>query len=225
MFPFRDLNPPPGPALMTWALLVANLAVAGLVLADPPLAWRLALSPRALAAGQPGAGLVTHLFVHAGPLHLAGNMLFLWVFGPNLEGQTGRIGFVLFYLACGACAAVAHAAWAPDSTVPLIGASGAVAGVMGGYLLLFPRGRVEVIAFLGVILRRYRLRAWVVILAWGGLQLALGLFAQGPAGPAYWAHVGGLAAGVVLALPLFLRRGGRRFWAANKGRPPHPVRR
>ncbi len=224
MFPIRDHNPPERAAIVTWALLAANVAVFLLTWADPFLMRQLALYPLAASLGQPGPGLVTHMFVHAGLLHLAGNLLFLWVFGPNLEDQMGRLSFLVFYVACGLLAAGAHVASTPHSVVPMIGASGAIAGVMGGYLLLFPRARVDVIAVLGPILRRYRVRAWVVLIAWVVLQLGMGLVAQGDAGTAYWAHVGGFAAGLVLTLPLFLRRGGRDFWARNDGRPPHPPR-
>lgn len=223
MVPIRDHNPPARPALVTWALLAANIAVFLWGWADPWLMRRLALYPLAVSMGQPGPGLATHMFVHAGLLHLAGNLLFLWVFGPNLEDQMGRPGFAVFYVACGLLAAAAHVARVPQSMVPMVGASGAIAGVMGGYLLLFPRARVDVIVFVGV-LRRYRVRAWVVLAGWAVLQLGMGLVAQGEAGTAYWAHVGGFAAGLVLTLPLFLRRGGPAFWARNQGRPPHPPR-
>lgn len=224
MFPIRDHNPPERASPVTWALLAANVVVFALTWAGPLVLRQWALYPLAVSMGQPGPGLVTHMFLHAGLLHLAGNLLFLWVFGPNLEDQMGRLAFLAFYLACGVLAALAHVASAPRSMVPMVGASGAIAGVMGGYLLLFPRARVDVIAVLGPILRRYRVRAWVVIGAWVALQLGMGTFAQGETGPAYWAHVGGFAAGLVLTLPLFLRRGGRAFWALNDGRPPHPPR-
>ena len=143
MFPIRDHNPSARTPYVTHALILLNVAM---FLITMPWAggqvglWhRLALYPVAIAHGEWLWGLATHMFLHAGILHLAGNMLFLWVFGDNLEDQMGGLGFLVFYLACGLAAAGAQIAAVPMDDIPMVGASGAIAGVMGGYLLMFPR--------------------------------------------------------------------------------------
>ncbi len=151
----------------------------------------------------------TAMFVHEGWLHIIGNMLFLWIFGNNVEDAMGRARFLTFYLMCGVAAAYAQTAVRPDSTVPNIGASGAIAGVLGAYILLYPRARVLTLVpvfifFLPIIM----LPAWVVIAAWFVLQLFGGLLSLGAAaggGVAFFAHVGGFVAGLLL-VGLFARR-------------------
>lgn len=224
MFPIRDHNPSSRTPHVTYALIVINIAM---FLLTMPWAggqvglWdRLALYPVAVTHWEWLWGLVTHMFLHAGIMHIAGNMLFLWVFGDNLEDQMGPLGFLAFYLACGLAAAAGQVMADPDSGVPMIGASGAIAGVMGGYLLMFPRARVDVIAIIIVFIKRFTIPAWVLLAVWFGLQL-ISTFAMRDDGVAYIAHIGGFVAGAVLALPLFIRRGGRAFWDATRGRPPH----
>jgi membrane associated rhomboid family serine protease len=149
------------------------------------------------------------MFVHEGWLHIIGNMLFLWVFGNNVEDAMGKARFLAFYLLCGIAAAAAQTAIRPDSTVPNIGASGAIAGVLGAYIMLYPRARVLTLVpvfifFLPIIM----LPAWVVIAAWFVLQLFGGLLSLGAAaggGVAFFAHVGGFIAGLLL-VSLFARR-------------------
>jgi membrane associated rhomboid family serine protease len=228
MFPIRDHNPSATTPLVTWALLVANVAIHLWVftLSDRAL-WALygdwALIPARLSAGEGWETLVTSTFLHAGWLHLAGNMLFLWIFGDNLEEALGRVRFLLFYLACGAAAGAGQWLWEPASLVPTIGASGAIAGVMGGYLLLFPKARVDVLIFLVIIIRVIPVSAWIILLGWLAIQVWSGLGADGMAGGvAYWAHVGGFVAGFVLLVPLWLARGGPAFWTRTDGAPPHP---
>lgn len=227
MFPIRDHNPSQRTPYVTRLLILANIVIylltaewaGGMV-----RKWYdLALYPLAIQQGVYLHGLVTHMFLHAGLLHLAGNMLFLFVFGDNLEDQMGRIGFTVFYLSCGLLAGGAQILADPYSTVPMVGASGAIAGVMGAYLLMFPRARVDVIAIVVVFIRRFTIPAWVMLGAWFGLQLVLGAVAQGETGVAYWAHSGGFMAGIILALPLFIRRGGPAFWSQTHGIPPHPA--
>ena len=224
MFPIRDHNPSLRTPYVRNVLIFLNLV---LFLVTEPWAggalalWdRLALYPVAIMHGDWLWGLVTHMFLHAGILHLAGNMLFLWVFGDNLEDQMGPLGFAVFYLACGLAAAAGQIAADPFGTIPMVGASGAIAGVMGAYLLLFPRARVDVIAIIIIFFKRFTMPAWVLLLVWFGLQLVSGVAAVND-GVAYVAHAVGFVAGGVLALPLFVRRGGRRFWNANHGHPPH----
>lgn len=224
MFPIRDHNPSERPAYVRNALILLNLLM--FLLTEPWLGgmvhlWdRLALYPLAVSHGDWLWGLVTHMFLHAGIMHLAGNMLFLWVFGDNLEDQMGHFGFLVFYLACGLAAAGGQVLSDPESTIPMVGASGAIAGVMGGYLLLFPRARVDVIAIIIIIIKRFTIPAWVLLLAWFGIQL-LSSALVADEGIAHVAHAAGFAAGVLLTVPLFLRRGGTAFWSVTRGRPPN----
>jgi len=165
----------------------------------------------------------TSMFLHGGWLHIAGNMLFLWIFGDNMEEEFGHLGFLMFYLACGIAAAFAHIATAPYSQVPTVGASGAIAGVMGGYLLLFPKARVDVFIFLIFIFRILPIPAWIVLGLWFAFQIFGGVGADpNQGGVAYWAHAGGFIAGIALTIPLFLRRGGTAYWDRTHGHPPHP---
>jgi len=146
--------------------------------------------------------LITYMFLHGGWLHLLGNMLFLWVFGDNVEDAMGHIKFLMFYMLCGIAGRLAHSYMLPSSKLPLIGASGAVAGVIAAYLILHPRVLVWVLAFRIIPLRISA--AWVLGV-WVVTQLAMVLLNQ-PDQVAWWAHVGGMAAGAVLIL--FLRRPG-----------------
>lgn len=227
MFPIRDHNPSQRTPIVTWAIIALNIVMFVLTLpgsdAGAALWVRLALYPLAIMHGEYLWGLASHMFLHAGLLHLGGNMLFLWIFGDNLEEQMGRPGFLLFYLATGLAAAAAQIAADPGSTVPMVGASGAIAGVMGGYLLMFPRARVDVVAIFIIFFKVFTVPAWLMLGAWLGLQLFGGFTVTGDqGGVAYWAHAGGFIAGVALCVPLFLRRGGTRFWQVTHGHPPHP---
>ena len=226
MFPIRDHNPSEGTPFVTNGLIFANVAVFlltwGWAGGSGVLGARLALYPVAVIHGEYLWGLVTHMFMHAGLLHLGGNMLFLWIFGDNLEDQMGHLGFLVFYLACGLAAAAAQIAANPWEAIPMVGASGAIAGVMGGYLLLFPRAKVDVIVIIVFIIRRFVMPAWLVLAIWFVLQVvATATMRGGDGGVAYWAHSGGFLAGMALTLPVFLRRGGTRFWRRTNGHPPH----
>ncbi len=144
------------------------------------------------------------MFLHGGWMHIIGNALFLWVFGNNIEDVVGRRRFLAFYLICGLAAAAAHVLVDPRSPVPTVGASGAVSGVMGAYLVLFPKVRVRMLFWFIIILKVIPLPAWLVLLYWFGLQLLSGipeLLSPNPemaGGVAVWAHVGGFLAGVLL---------------------------
>jgi membrane associated rhomboid family serine protease len=230
MIPLRDHNPSQRTPLVTRLLIGLNLIV---FLSYLPLFgdargltvffadWGVV--PARIVTGDGWGGLVTSQFLHGGWLHLGFNMLFLWVFGDNMEAEWGHLPFLGFYLACGVLAAFAQVLAAPYSPVPMVGASGAIAGVLGGYLLMFPRARVDVLFIIVILIRIVPLPAWLVLGVWFGLQL-LGGFAVDPAmgGVAYWAHAGGFAAGTALTLPLWLRRGGPAFWRRTHGAPPHP---
>ncbi len=151
--------------------------------------------------------LFTSIFMHAGWLHLGGNMLYLWIFGDNVEDRFGHVNFILFYLLCGLAATFAQMAFSINSTIPNVGASGAIAGVLGAYILLFPRSRVNVLMGTWVI----PMSALIVIGLWIVLQLFSGIGsisgAADTGGVAYMAHVGGFVAGFVLT---FVFRGSQR---------------
>jgi membrane associated rhomboid family serine protease len=158
--------------------------------------------------------LFSSMFMHGGWLHIGGNMLFLFIFGDNIERAYGHLKYVVFYLVCGIIAGLAHVLSQPDSIIPSLGASGAISGVMAAYLVLFPTNRIRVLLTLGfVLLRPVMVPAIVMIGVWALLQFVNGLGAiavtDQTSGVAYWAHIGGFVAGIVitfLARP-FLDRG------------------
>jgi membrane associated rhomboid family serine protease len=230
MFPFRDHNPSGRTPYVTYALIAINIAVFAsyftLFTDERALAgffntW--ALIPADVSRGSGISGLITSMFLHGGLLHLAGNMLFLWIFGDNIEDEMGHIGYLLFYLAAGIAAGLAQVISEPFSHIPTVGASGAIAGVMGGYLLLFPRARIDILLIFIVFFRVITVPAWVMLGVWFALQLLSGVATDTASGGiAYWAHAGGFFVGVLLTLPVFLRRGGTAFWRRTHGTPPHP---
>ncbi|MCL3881129.1 rhomboid family intramembrane serine protease [Marivita sp. GX14005] len=230
MFPIRDHNPSRGTPLVTYALIAANVL---LFLSYLPLMqderalmafyFDWALIPALISQGEGWGGFLTSMFLHGGWLHLIGNMLFLFIFGDNLEDEMGHLGFLAFYIACGIGAGLVHYFSAPGSPVPTVGASGAIAGVMGGYLLLFPKARVDILIIIVFIIRIFPIPAWIMLAVWFALQLFGGFgSAADQGGIAYWAHIGGFAIGLGLTLPIWLRRGGPRFWDRTDGHPPHP---
>lgn len=230
MFPIRDHNPSGRIPYVTYAIIAINVIIfisyAAVIGNDAKMASifaDFALVPAELTRGEETYTLLTSMFMHAGWMHLAGNMLFLWIFGDNLEDMFGHVGFLAFYLICGVAADMAHILPDPSSQVPLVGASGAIAGVMGGYLLLFPKAKVDVLLIFIVFFRVFSLAAWIVLAAWFAMQIFSGVSTPTEGGGvAYWAHAGGFVAGILLALPFFLKRGGPAFWARTDGHPDHP---
>ncbi|OOY24304.1 rhomboid family intramembrane serine protease [Thioclava sediminum] len=226
MFPIRDHNPSYSTPWVTWTLIAINIVV--YVFTAPwggdmrDLWLNNALWPAAVTHGVAWHGLFTHMFLHAGILHLAGNMLFLWVFGDNLEDRMGRVLFLIFYLACGLAAAFAQIAANPNATVPMVGASGAIAGVMGGYLLLYPKARIDVLFYFLVFFKIWATPAWLVLGLWFAIQLFNELTSGASGGVAHMAHIGGFVAGALLTLPLWYRLGGPLFWRLTHGHPPFP---
>ena len=204
---------------VTWGLIALNAAVFVFVqgggLSEPAMqaaSLSFGLVPAVLfdlrelapelAIAPDGVSLVSYAFLHGSWVHLGGNMLFLWVFGDNVEDAMGHFRFLVFYLLCAAFAGFAHALLEPSSIVPLIGASGAVAGVIGAYLMLHPKVRVWVLALGRVPLR---LPAWLLLAGWIAFQLFMAL-GGGDRQVAWWAHVAGAIAGAVLVVPM-RRRG------------------
>lgn len=230
MFPIRDHNPSGRTPYVTYALIAANVVIFlgyWLVLpTEEALNWfffRFGLVPAAVTSGQGWAGFLTSMFLHGGWMHLFGNMLFLYIFGDNLEDLMGHVGFLVFYLAAGLAAAAGQVLADPWSPLPMVGASGAIAGVMGGYLLLFPRAKVDVLIIFVIFFRIFPIPAWIMLGLWFGLQLISGFSAPSDmGGVAYWAHSGGFLAGLVFTLPFWLRKGGPAFWSVTHGQPPHP---
>lgn len=229
MFPIRDHNPSGRTPFVTYALVAINLVVF-LAYFPSKSEFQLAyfyfdwgLVPARIMAGEGYETFVTSMFLHGDGWHLAGNLLFLWIFGDNLEEEMGHLGFLAFYLAAGVAAGLGQMLPDPQSTVPMIGASGAIAGVMGGYLLLFPKAKVDVLFIFLIFFRIFAIPAWIVLGLWFGLQVFSGLSTPGEGGGiAYWAHAGGFAAGLALTLPVWMRRGARGYWQATQGHPPHP---
>lgn len=229
LIPIRDHNPSDKRPYVTWALLAANVVIFVLYLplfSDDFALMRFfydwGMLPARLSAGQGFETLISHQFLHGDLLHLGANMLFLWIFGDNMEEVWGHWKFLGFYLICGLAAAGLQYATEPHSMIPMVGASGAIAGVLGGYFLFYPRARVDMFLFLIVIFRIIPIPAWLVLGSWFVLQLlgGIGSAIEGD-GVAYWAHAGGFMAGVLLCLPLWLRMGGRAYWKKCLGVPPH----
>ncbi|MBI2891536.1 MAG: rhomboid family intramembrane serine protease [Nitrospirae bacterium] len=215
MLPLRDANPTRRVPVLTIGLVAANVLVYlyEAVLPEEALGsfvLQFGAIPREITrlsnlAGSGGlpplVSMVTSMFVHGGLAHLLGNMLYLWIFGDNVEDRLGRPRFVLFYLLCGLAAALGHVVSAPGSEVPMVGASGAISGVLGAYVRLFPRARVMTLVFLGWYVRIVPLPAAFVLGVWFVIQVLNGLPSLAFAnfgGVAWFAHVGGFLAGYLL---------------------------
>jgi membrane associated rhomboid family serine protease len=229
MFPYRDDNPTLRTPVVTFAIITLNVAVWVLVQgmgSEPALSsavCRLGLIPGELLHQLPpgtsfpigpysscvlGAGDVwytplTSMFLHGGWLHLIGNMWFLWIFGNNVEDSMGRLRYFIFYILCGLAAAGFQVFLTPQSALPMVGASGAISGVMGAYVLLYPRVRVHMIVILVVFITRIAVPAYLMLGYWFLLQLIGGTATAGTetGGTAFWAHVGGFLAGALLVIP------------------------
>jgi membrane associated rhomboid family serine protease len=183
-----------------------------------------ALIPARVSTGDGAYTFISSMFMHAGFMHLAGNMLFLWIFGDNLEDEMGHAKYLGFYLFCGIIAGLAQYLTGPMATVPMVGASGAIAGVMGGYLLLYPKAKIDVLLILIIFFRVFQVPAWMMLGLWALMQVFGGFSAvTDSGGTAYWAHLGGFVAGVIAVYPRLLALGGRSYWDRTFGQPIHPV--
>ncbi len=232
MFPYHDENATQRTPVVTYLLVGANVLTwlvvqgAGTALPLARSVCNLGLIPGELSGTLPpgtafpmGEGLLcltdpgrqashvfTSMFLHGSWMHLLGNMWFLWIFGNNIEDSMDRLRYLVFYLSAGVVAALAQVVANPASGVPMVGASGAISGVMGAYLVLYPNVRVWTLVPIGFFLTSVALPAWVMLLYWAGLQLLSGLVSIGLGGEgggvAFWAHLGGFVAGVVLVKPL-----------------------
>lgn len=232
MFPLHDHNPTRSVPIVTWAIILANVLVFLAMLPDfgnqralDAIAYTFGVVPAEISRGQHLYTLITSQFVHGGLLHIAGNMLFLYIFGDNLEDALGHVNFLIFYLLCGVAAALAQTLPDPNSTVPMIGASGAIAGVMGGYIMLYPRARVDVLVVLIIFITIIPMPAWLMLGYWFLLETIAGAsMPTAGGGVAHLAHVGGFIAGVIGILPVWLARGGTDYWSRTHGRPEYEER-
>ncbi|NOT07879.1 MAG: rhomboid family intramembrane serine protease [Gemmatimonadales bacterium] len=234
MFPYKDENPTLTTPIVTVTLIVANILAWVLVQgagSDPALqlsVCRLGFIPGYLFGHIPAGAdiqlgyeevctvgafpawftVLSSMFLHGGWLHLIGNVWFLWVFGNNVEDSMGRVRFLTFYLLTGAVAAAAQAFVSPGSAIPMVGASGAISGVMGGYIVLYPRVRVHLLIFLGIFITTITVPAYLMLLYWVFLQF-IGLvpaLGREAGGVAFMAHLGGFIGGMVLVLFFRSRR-------------------
>jgi membrane associated rhomboid family serine protease len=210
MIPISDENPVKITPFVTWGLILACVAVWVWQWRHPDPAWgdiinsygftpRSLMSPQLDLTGMPAVAptltIFTSMFLHGSWLHLGGNMLYLWIFGNNIEEAMGHVRFLLFYVLCGIAAALTMAFMDAASSHPMVGASGAISGVLGAYMLLYPRARVTVLVPLLIILYPFRINAFWVVGAWFAMQL-LSLTGPDTTGVAWWAHLGGFAAGI-----------------------------
>ena len=232
MIPLRDDNPSRLSPLVTVSLIVVcaivflwQLSLGGR--GDQQVTYSLGLIPSVLfgihhlspdlVVVPPAATILTSMFLHGGWMHIIGNMLYLWIFGDNVEDAMGHARYLVFYLTCGVAAALTQALLDPQSTLPMVGASGAISGVLGAYLLLYPRARVLTLVPLGFFTQVVWLPAAFILLLWFGLQLVSNLLTRsGTGGVAFGAHIGGFVAGMLLiglfkrrGIPLFNQYGGR----------------
>ena len=237
MFPLHDDNPTEILPIFTMLIIVACVAVwsslqgAGLseqTLVDAICAYGaipLEVTGQGMTGSSAGApcalggwtwqALFSSMFMHASWMHLIGNMWFLWIFGNNVEDSMGHLRFLVFYLLSGLVAAGAHVLTDPASAIPMVGASGAISAVMGGYVVLYPRARVYTLFFFFVFVRVVPLPAWLLLAYWMFIQIASSALApEGGGGVAYAAHVGGFLAGVV---PVFAFRNPRLVRAKRSG--------
>jgi membrane associated rhomboid family serine protease len=226
MIPISDENPGLSKPIVTWAIIAGCIAVFFWQLSfsesgEEALVFALGFVPKNLfdhagtaslfGISWPWFTLITSMFLHGGFLHLGGNVLYLWIFGNNVEDAMGHGRFLAFYLVCGIVAALSEGVVNPHSALPMLGASGAISGVLAAYVLIYPRTRIRVIIPLGILLYPTKISAFYVVGFWFLLQLfnVVGATPGGP-GTAWWAHVGGFVAGILLTpllsnFPLFGR--------------------
>lgn len=245
MIPYRDDNETIRTPLVTFALIALNALVwflvqgGGMGEALAASVCNFGLIPGELTlSAAPGTGnpvgpglmclvdpgrapehILYSMFLHGSWAHIIGNMWFLWLFGNNVEDSMGRLRFVVFYLLCGLAAALAQVVAQPASTVPMVGASGAISGVMGAYIILFPHVRVYTLVPLGFFITSFALPAWAMLGYWMLLQIFGGL-GGAEAGVAFWAHIGGFIAGVVF-VKFFARPDYLAEHKAHHWRPKH----
>jgi membrane associated rhomboid family serine protease len=204
MFPLRDSQPSYTRPVVTIAIIVVNILIFLFEFSmDEPTRNAFITLYGLVPDSFRVINIFTSMFLHGGWLHVLGNMWFLWVFGDNIEDILGHGKYLLFYLVCGVAAAMSQVLISPDSQVPMVGASGAIAGVMGAYMIKFPRARIESILILVFFITRFDVPAWLMLIYWFGTQLFSGVGSIGytqasQGGTAFFAHIGGFIAGMAL---------------------------
>ncbi len=211
MLPLSDENPTHNFPLLTIGFIAINILVFFQEVVGPAdmasvfntyglIPYKLTNAPI-----QNYPNFFTSMFLHGGIMHLAGNMLYLWIFGNNIEDVLGKVRFVMFYFLCGIIAALSHVFADVNSQIPMVGASGAISGILGAYLVLFPQAKVKTLVFLGFFITIARIPALIFLLIWIGMQILNNM--AGGGGVAWLAHIGGFIAGVIFILPF---KSGRR---------------
>ncbi len=221
MIPIQDENPSSKTPFVNWMLIAVNVVVFFYTIVNGSLGdpnctlpnntiCKYALVPNNIVSGSDYATFLTSMFLHGGFLHIGGNMLYLYIFGDNVEDLAGHAGYLVFYLSAGVAGSLAHIASNPTSLIPAIGASGAISGVLGAYVRKFPRARVRALMIYGFWARLVRLPALYLIGFWFLYQLAFA-FLDVEGGVAYFAHVGGFIAGLVVGGFLKLKPAPQQF--------------
>jgi len=250
MIPYRDENETQRRAIVTATIIGLNVftwivvqgagadfplaksvcelgLIPGELTASLPVGTRFPIGPGLVCTTDPGlqiSHLITSMFLHGSWMHLLGNMWFLWIFGNNIEDSMGRLRFIAFYLITGLAAAFGQIVTNPNSVIPMVGASGAISGVMGAYLVLYPRVKVYALIPIFIFFTSIALPAWVMLGYWFVIQFVSGLASSGETGGvAFWAHIGGFVAGVVL-IKFFARDEYIRAHRAHHWRPQRLIR-
>jgi len=205
MFPLKDENPSSIFPIVTWSLIMINLSIFLWEILTPLSYQQIFYIYGFVPANGISFGILSSMFLHGDILHIGGNMLYLYIFGDNVEDACGHISFIFFYIICGVGAALLLMIIEPTSTMPVVGASGAISGILGGYALLFPTAKIRTaVLSLGFIQLIY-LPAFVLIGFWFLLQLGYAMLGI-QTGVAYWAHIGGFVAGLILIRPFATRK-------------------
>ena len=217
-FPISDDNPSSSIPYITYFLIGACCFVFSLQYLsqmNPQIFYTYGFIPNSFFSEYSSLPIYTSMFLHGGLFHIAGNMLYLWIFGDNVEDSMGKVKFIIFYLLCGTIAALCQGFVDPSSEIPMVGASGAIAGVLGAYLMLFPKANVKCLVFIIIIIQMIRIPAFIVLGFWIVIQffnIPGSIDADG--GTAYFAHIGGFLAGMIL-IPFFKNKNVKLFHEQN----------
>jgi membrane associated rhomboid family serine protease len=222
LIPYKDDNPTHTFPFVTISIITLNISILLYQFASPSSLENSVYSYGAIPQYimnfervqpiHPALTIFSAMFMHGGPFHLAGNMLYLWIFGNNIEDTLGHVRFIIFYLFCGVISTYTHTITEPHSLIPMVGASGAISGILGAYLLLFPKAGVYTVIFFGFLVQIVKIPALIVIGFWAIIQLINGLISTGlvgEGGVAWFAHIGGFLTGL-LTIRLWQRRRSRR---------------
>ncbi len=205
MFPIRDINPSTRTPWVTRMLVIINILIYSLAIIDPQryqiIIHRYAVIPSYIVNGTRLYTLITSMFLHGPILHIAGNMLFLWIFGDNIEDKFGHLKYLIFYIVSGIIASYTQVIIFPNSNTYLIGASGAISGIMGAYVVLYPRAKILTLVTLWYYIRLVEIPAILYVGIWFMIQFLYGIIIITKTIPfevAYWAHIGGFIFGIII---------------------------